>query len=571
MRLPLRMVVLFLLTMGLSGQGAGSAYNARPKLVVVIIIDQFRGDYLERYREQWGDSGFRLFLERGANFPSCYYDYANTRTAPGHATLLTGAYSNGHGIMANEWWDARRVNAEGKAEPGMVTSVWDATRSLLGYATPKKGGASPHNLQATTLGDELKLATQGKARVFALAMKDRAAILTGGFSADRAYWMDRDSGTWISSDYYGDKLPDWAAEFNRGKRAEKYWNLEWKAADGTVLRTTTPKRGKDGAPTGFYDIVGATPLGNDYELEFARELVTQEKLGSGPATDLLIISLSPNDLLGHATGPDSREMREMALSMDRQLSEFFGFLGRQVGLANVWLALSADHGVAPLPEVAKQLRIPAASLNGEKMREQLNDRLAARFSPGRKQEFVKAFDYPVAWLDAAAFSASGTKEAEAERAVGEAMKELGLRGFYTRAQLAAGEVPNTEEGRRFLHSYAPLATWNVLGVPAPFAVAGKSGTDHATPFSYDTHVPLAFFGLAFQPGTYRTHCEPVDLAPTLSSLLGINAPSHAVGRVLTEAVALPRRAEPENHPASSLPVPAPKPAVWNMPAEGTAQ
>jgi len=170
-----------------------SAYNAHPKLIVVIVIDQFRGDYLERYRDQFGEGGFRLFLDHGANFTDCNYDYANTRTAPGHATLFTGAYSNGHGIIANEWWDPQKKK--------MVTSVEDDDTKLVGIAgetSGKKAGASPHNLLADTLGDELKLATQGQARVFSLSLKDRAAVLPGGFSADAAYWIEPKNGAWIT-------------------------------------------------------------------------------------------------------------------------------------------------------------------------------------------------------------------------------------------------------------------------------------------------------------------------------------------------------------------------------------
>ncbi len=203
------------------------------------------------------------------------------------------------------------------------------------------------NLLADTLGDELKLATQGKSRVFGIALKDRASVLPAGFAADGAYWIDRASGAWITSTYYRNELPKWAQDFNDSKRAEKYLNQEWKDSNGNVLRTTKPAEGKAG---NFYDLVGSTPLANDYEFEFARELITYEKLGNGPATDLLIISLSANDILGHKVGPDSPEMQAMAMAMDRQLAGFFEFLGHQIGLANIWIALSADHGVAPLPE-----------------------------------------------------------------------------------------------------------------------------------------------------------------------------------------------------------------------------
>jgi predicted AlkP superfamily pyrophosphatase or phosphodiesterase len=527
-----------------------SAYNARPKLIVVIVIDQFRGDYLERYRDQFGEGGFRMFLDRGAYFADCNYDYANTRTAPGHATLFTGAYTSGHGIIANEWWDPQKKKR--------VTSVEDDTMKLVGLGADHPGpGASPHNLMSDTLGDELKLATGGQSRVFAISLKDRAAVLPAGFSGDAAYWIDPKSGSWITSTYYRPDLPDWVSNFNGTNpsegRATKYWNREWKDRDGNILGSTAPRNGKDGSPAGFYEVVGSTPFANEYQLEFAKELVVYEKLGANSATDLLVISLSANDILGHQVGPDSPQMHSMALELDRQLGDFFTFLGHQVGMANIWMALSADHGVAPLPEFAKTLRLPAANLDAKALREQVNSQLSKKYA--KKADYVLDLDYPLAWLNAEAFAGTsgGKDESVAEADVGEAMKQAGLTGYFTKSQLARGDIPPTEAGRRYAHSYSPEGGWYVIGVPTPFHVGITKGTDHATPFSYDTHVPLAFYGLAFQPGIYRTHAEPVDLAVTLASLLGINAPALATGRVLTEALPPPHRSGAPDTPPLSAP------------------
>jgi Type I phosphodiesterase / nucleotide pyrophosphatase len=560
MRLPqLWRTLLIVLACGVFA--SASAYNARPKLVVVIVIDQFRGDYLERYRDQFGDAGFRLFLDHGAYFSDCNYDYANTRTAPGHATLFTGSYSSGHGIIANEWWDPQKKK--------MVTSVEDDATKLVGIGADagKTGpGASPHNLMSDTLGDELKLATGGKSRVFAISLKDRAAVLPAGFAGDAAYWIDPQSGDWITSSYYRSDLPEWVRNFNGGHRADKFWNREWKDSDGTILGSTarSGNNNKDGKGAGFYEVIGSTPFANDYQLEFAKELVLYEKLGAGPATDLLVVSLSANDILGHQFGPDSPQMRSMALELDRSLAEFFSFLGHQIGMANVWMALSADHGVAPLPDFAKTLRLPAANLDTKALREQINSLLSKKYA--RKDDYVLDLDYPLAWLNKDAFAGdlAGKKESDAEAEAGEAMKQAGLAGYFTKSQLARGETPATETGRLYAHSYSPEGGWYVLGIPRPFQVAGTKGTNHATPFSYDTHVPLAFYGLAFQPGIYRTHSEPVDLAVTLASLLGINAPAQATGRVLTEAL------QPARRPSSSAPLNA-QPAASSAPApaEGT--
>jgi len=534
-----------------------SAYNGHPKLIVVIVIDQFRGDYLDRYRDQFGDAGFRLLLDHGAYFANCNYNYANTRTAPGHATLFTGAYSNGHGIVANEWWDQKKKR--------MVTSVEDDDTKLVGI-DDQRTGASPHNLLADTIGDELKLATQGQSRVFGVSLKDRASVLPAGFAGNGAYWIDPKSGAWITSTYYRSDLPKWVQDFN-STRPQKYWDREWRGQEGkdqqgkdqpgTVLRSTAHRKGKDGSDAGFYEVVGSTSFGNEYELAFAKELMLYENIGRGPATDLLVISLSPNDILGHQVGPDSPEMHQMALDLDRELADFFNFLGHQIGLANVWIALSADHGVSSLPDAVKKLHIPAANVDAgkpdaAKLEAQLNSALSAKFSPGHPAAYIK-LDYPLAWLDQDAFAVAHLREREAEAAVGEAMKQAGLRDFYSKSQLAQGEVPDTALGRKYLNSYSPEGSWFVIGVPDIYTVGPARGTDHASPYNYDTHVPLAFYGLPFQPGTYRTQAEPVDLAATLASLLGINAPTHAVGRVLTEALAPPHHSTNSSTSGESKP------------------
>ena len=497
-----------------------SAYDARPRLVVVVVVDQLRGDLLERFHDKFGSNGFRLLMDRGAYFANCDFDYADTRTAPGHATLLTGAYPNGHGIMSNLWWDPQLAK--------MITPIQDAATKLVG----REGrGVSPKNLLASTLGDELKLATDGRARVFTISLKEYAAVLAAGHAADGAYWIADSDGAWVTSSYYRSNLPKWVSDFNASGRADKYWNQEWKDAAGKVLGRTDRKAGD------FYHVVGASPFSADYELEFARELMVNEKLGSGPNTDLLVISLSGFDLQGHATGPDSPEIAAEAMALDRQLADFFSFVGQRLGLANVWIALSADHGVAPMPEHTKELRAAdTVRYDGRKMLEEINRQLSAKLTPGRSTQFVVGFDPPTFFLNREAFPNRDDEQA-AEAMVGQLAEKLGMRGYFTRAQLARGEVPATEIGRIHLHSFSPIPSWFVMTMPPVFAVAdaGRS-TDHGSPYSYDRHVPLALFGFPFVPGTYRTHSEPVDLAPTLASLLGINAPTHSVGRVLTEAL-----------------------------------
>jgi len=567
-----------------------SAYDAHPRLVIILVVDQLRADYLDRYRADFKGRGFRLFLDKGAYFEDCYYDYANTKTAPGHATLGTGAYTDGHGISANSWWDLTR----NKTHP--ISSVEDDRYRILGAIHPgKEPGASPLNLRASTVGDSLRLATVGQAKVFGISLKDRAAILPTGYSANGAYWIEPASGAFITSSYYMDALPDWVTAFNSGDRATQ---AEQEAGDPGTRQ--------------FYEAVGSTPAGNSYELDFARALITGEQLGSHPVTDMLVLSLSANDLVGHRDGPDSPQARQMVDTLDQQLDGFFSWLDKNIpgGLASTWIALSADHGVAPVPAHALALGMPAATINMDKFLANLNDTMNAKFSPGEKVEYLlPQQELPYLSLNRPSFEAAGINEQEAEQAIQQAVpaavaalapppgappvkapepvpppaaappltvpplsRTLPSAGSrqrsrgrstvtvtntvsppppvtrlpaipivvhtYTRGQLAAGELPPSEWGLLLAHSYSPNGGWYVMVIPAAYQMQTLSGggTTHFSPWSYDRHVPLGFFGTPFTPGIYHGRVQPVDLAATLASVLGLTQPSASVGNVLTQAI-----------------------------------
>ena len=281
-------LLVFFTALLISTAAFGSAYQGSPRLVVIIVIDQFRGDYLDRYHDEFGPVGFRNFTDHGAYFPACYYHYANTRTAPGHATLGTGAYSVGHGIFSNEWWDPARK--------AVVSSVDDDSTKLIGAEGP---GASPHNLMADTIGDELRLATQGNSRVYGIALKDRAAILPTGYSANGAFWIDHETRRLAYVDLLHERRAALAHHFNGQDSAKKYLSLGMEGHGRHAAGLHQAPRSTDGKPVSYYDLVGSTPFANDYEFDFARELIQQEKLGYGTVTDLLVISLSANDILGH--------------------------------------------------------------------------------------------------------------------------------------------------------------------------------------------------------------------------------------------------------------------------------
>jgi predicted AlkP superfamily pyrophosphatase or phosphodiesterase len=540
------------------------AYHAKPKLVVILVIDQFRGDYLDRYRDALTQpNGFNLFLKRGAYFSACYYDYANTKTAPGHATIGTGAYTDGHGIGSNEWWDLSRntdrVITSVEDERYRLVGNFDDLPALLPPPAPKPNdpriGASPINLKATTIGDEVRLATQGRAKLYGISLKDRAAILPSGQTANGAFWIDNATGRFVTSTYYMAKLPEWATKFNKGLRVAQ-------AVKEAGLEETTQ----------FYALVGRTPAANSYELDFARALIEGEGMGQHDVTDVLTVSLSANDIEGHQLGPDSDAEREMVVDLDRDLNSFFSYLDKKVGLANVMVALTADHGVAPIPAAAAKLGVAAARLDLEAFTAAIDASLNARFSPGKKVEyFMPTQELPYLALDAKAFGSVPEKDAEQAviAAIPNAIKKLSAPPlppnnnltleaarkyqesrvdadpsiYFTRSRvdLADGKVPETEFGRRIAHSYTDHGGWYVMVVPTAYQMEYLNGiqTTHFSPWSYDRHVPLGFFGEEFVPGYYRELVAPVDIAATFASILGVNAPSASVGRILTEALRQP--------------------------------
>ena len=534
---------------------AAQAYNAQPKLVVVVVIDQFRGDYLQRYRSEFRGRGFRLLMDEGAWFPDCYYNYANTKTAPGHATIGTGAYTDGHGIESNEWWDASR------SWEHRVTSVEDERYTLvdLPAGSTAAPGASPRSLRASTLGDELRLATSGRSRVFGVSLKDRAAILPPGQTANGAFWLDDASGHFTTSTYYMEHLPEWASAFNASGR----------------LAEAAKEAGADGTSK-FSAQIEVTPVANHYELDFAQALITGEKLGQNATTDLLTVSLSAHDVVGHKYGPDSEQEHQMVLGLDRDLDRFFGWLDSTIGLKNVWIALSADHGVAPVPATAASWGMNSATVDLKTLATNVNAAMSQRFVLAKSRYPEHALmnvllpmsDLPYLTLDRRVFEAAGIDEKTAEDALAAVLPEVVAKmapvaekgpamhripptptvaATYTRLQLAHGELPPSEMGRELAHSYTYHGNWYVMMVLNGYQMQDQhgSGTTHFSPWSYDRHVPLAFYGAPFLPGTYRGRVEPVDLAATFASLLGVNQPSASVGHVLTQSIK-PERYAPES-------------------------
>lgn len=550
----LSLALIAVLAAGSAPYAGASAYDAHPKLVIILVIDQFREDYLERYRADFKPRGFRLFLDHGAYFPDCYYGYANLLTAPGHSTIGTGAYTDGHGIGSNQWWDLGR----NKERP--ITSVEDERYAIVPSGGQTGPGRSPRNLLASTVGDELRLDTKGEAKLFGVSLKDRAAILPSGATANGAFWIDETTGRFETSTYYMQQLPDWATAFNSSGRLEQ-----------AEQEANVPN------PKNFETEVGRTPAAISYELDFAKALIQGEQLGKHDVTDMLTLSISSTDILGHGVGPDADEQHALVDVLDTDLDSFFTWLDKDIdgGLGNVWIAITADHGVAPSPAIAAQMGLNAAQIDTGKLIATLNDAMNQKFSPGEKVEYILPHqELPYISLNQPSFERAGINEQEAETAVQNALTDAFqllvklpdtqlpaqsklpprpvLYRSYTRLQLADGDLPHTQFGDLLAHSYTPNGGWYVRVVPAAFQMGLEkgNGTTHFTPFSYDRHVPLGFYGAPFAPGIYHGRVEPVDLAATFASLLGVNQPSASVGHILTQAL----------KPAAAVTYPKPKPA-----------
>ena len=520
---------------------------ARPRLVVSIVIDQFRHDYLQRFGDQFGEGGFKRFLNQGAVFANANYLHAPTVTACGHATILSGAPPALTGIIANEWYD-RELGKN-------VTSVSDDKRQFQSLGgDPAKKAAAPHRLLGTALGDEMRLASNGQAKVIGISYKDRSAILPAGQRPQAAYWYDDDTGNFISSTYYFPALPAWVTKFNQDQSPKSYFGKTWDRllpADAYARSTADDMPYERKVPAGatfphvltggdtqpgkkFYLAFEATPFANDHLVAFAKATIENESLGADDVTDLLSVSFSANDLLGHGYGPYSQEVQDMSLRTDRALADFFSYLDQRIGLANVIITLTADHGVAPVPEQVMEMGY-GGRLAAKDMTTTATNALNAKYG---EAAWVKAFIYGNLYLDQALLAERKINLAEAETVVATALAALpGIHAAFTSTQLQSGDMPHSYVARTVEQGFYAPRNGNVIIVPQPFFMFGEgSNTTHGSPYSYDTHVPVLFLGARITPGTYHAASSPADIAPTLAALLDVQAPSNSIGRVLQEAL-----------------------------------
>jgi predicted AlkP superfamily pyrophosphatase or phosphodiesterase len=549
----------------------------RPRLIVVLSIDQFRADYLRRLADlylpptQGGNvGGFRYLMANGADFLDARYNHFPLYTAPGHAVILTGGYPYKTGIVSNNWWDREKGRD--------IYCVDDPRYKVVGAApTSKATPMGPLNLRSSTVGDELKLATAGRAKVVALSLKDRAAILMGGHTQDVCLWFDTEGGRWISSTAFSrdGKLPAWVEAVNAEGIPTKALGQEWKPVvrpEMLAARAFAPALAPEANPSGigrtFPHRIGAeptaanyngftlTPYANAYVFETAKRAVAAEKLGqrTDGVTDILAINLSTNDYIGHAFGPYSPEAVDCAVQTDRQLSDFLNYLNRTVpgGLKSLVFAVTADHGVTPIPEDAAARNIIGGSgrVPFRAIPDAIQQALTLHFGEAawipksadgtESGGFIENFTYLNDAAIARAIAAGRAKSrAEIEDAAMEAVRALNLPGIYdiyTRSRVLSGALPPSVMSRHFGHGIHPKLSGDLIYLVEPMHLASSAPTTHGTPYAYDTHVPLLLCGFGITPGTFADPVSPADLAPTLCALLGIEFPSGCDGVILRQVL-----------------------------------
>jgi predicted AlkP superfamily pyrophosphatase or phosphodiesterase len=487
-----------------------AAAARKPKLIVTVVIDQFRYDYLTRYRADY-TGGFSRLLTRGAVFTNANYKHVPAVTAAGHSTILSGATPSVSGIVANDWFDPD--------ENMHVTSVSDRDTRLVGGKDGE--GSSPHRLLVSTIGDEIKMVNGAKSRVIGVSLKDRSAILPGGHMADAAYWFDTNTGNFVSSTWYMKDLPAFAKDFNALHSADKLKGTTW-------LGHTLPTD-----PVKLYSALEATPSGNDLVEAFTEQALAAEQLGKHEGTDMLTVSFSSNDYVGHEYGPESPEARDTAIRTDRLLEKLLNVAQQQVGAENYLVVLTADHGAPPLPEVNVARHMPGGRILPAQIKDTVQAALVKRYGAG---DWVAGSWDVTVYLNRALIAQKNLDRAEVEKEAARAVAAMPhIFRVYTLDSVARNEVLPDDVTRLVVNGFHLRRGPDLLVIPDPYwMIRSTPGETHAAPFSYDQHVPVIFMGAGIKPARYNQSITVNDIAPTLATMLEIETPSGNVGRVLTE-------------------------------------
>jgi hypothetical protein len=492
------------------------AAQGKPKLVVAIVLDQFRYDYLLRFEKEY-NAGLHRLLTKGAVFANARYEHFPTFTSVGHAAFLTGAFPSQNGIVGNSWYDRDSRKIVGSASDGLVQLVGG-----IGTA-----GSSPRNLLVSTLGDEMKIANP-QAKVYGISIKDYAAILATGHMSDGVFWFETGSGNFISSSYYCADLPAWVKNFNAKRPADRYKGREWL---GTKLPSSADSK--------LYAAIEYSPFGNEMIEELAEQAIESEQLGRDSISDLLVLSFSSNDYVGHQYGPDSPQVREICIQTDKMLEKLFQFIDSKIGISNVTIVLTADHGVAPTPEVNVKRKMPGGRMTFSTISNSVQQALTSKFGEGK---WVEGAPEEAIYLNWDLIKSLKLTREEVVREAANVVRGMpNIFRVYTREQLIGGGSMEDQVGRRVMHGYFPRRGADLYVLLDPYYIFGTTTTTHGAAFGYDTHVPLIFMGPGIRAGNYYAGVAINDVAPTLSAILGVETPSGSEGRILSEIFAAPQQ------------------------------
>jgi predicted AlkP superfamily pyrophosphatase or phosphodiesterase len=523
-----------------------SSAISHPKLVVGIVVDQMRWDYLTRYYPLFQASGgFRRMLGDGFSFDNTQIPYVPTVTACGHTCVYTGSIPALHGIVGNNWWDNR-------LQKGMYCSE-DKSVKGVGSKTEEDGQMSPKNMLTTSVCDELRLASNFASKVIGIAIKDRGAILPAGHSANAAYWYESKTGNFISSTYYMNELPGWVQQFNGRKLPDSLYRLGWKtalpAATYSIYSSADDKAyeskpfGKEalGFPYDLSKFVGkdyskisSTPWGNTLTAEMAKAAVLAEKLGQGSATDFLAVSFSSPDYIGHSFGPNSWENADDYVRLDQELGKFFQFLDAQLGAKSYTVFLTADHAVAHIPGYLKENRIPGGLLDMSGMMKDMNLQIKQRY--GIDNAIASIMNEQV-YLSRKRLDTSKADVVEIKNFIVQyLLKEENITHAFSSDDVLITPLPKVIR-EMYANGFHPSRSGDVSFIPKPgYFIGGSTGTTHGSPFQYDTHIPLLWYGWGIKKGSSNKMVYMTDIAPTVAALLRIQAPNGNVGNVLDDAL-----------------------------------
>ena len=518
---------------------------ASPKLVVGIVVDQMRYDYLTRFWKHYGDGGFKRLVNDGFNCKDNHFNYAPTSTAPGHASVYTGTTPAIHGIIGNNWYD--------KVLDKEVYCTSDKRYSSIGTRSDA-GKMSPHRMNVTTITDQLRLHTQMRGKVIAIALKDRGAILPGGHTANAAYWFyGSGEGNWITSSYYMDDLPNWVKKFNLSNSVEAYkksWNTlknisEYRESGSDNNKYEGMFKGETAAvfphdlpllweANNKYNLLKATPYGNSITVDFALAALKGENLGADAITDFLAISFSSTDYVGHMYGVNSKEIQDTYLRLDKDLERLFKALDKKVGKGEYTVFLTADHAAINVPSYLKDQKIPAAYLEYKDIMVKLKEFI--KFTYGT-EDLVKNMSNSQFFLDHKIIKNLGLDLKEVQETLAqELLMYKGIDKTYTAYQMWQNEYT---VGLPYIlqKGYNQKRSGDVLFVLKPGVIDyRKTGSTHGSPRIYDTHTPLLFYGNGIKKGSTVERTEIPDIAPTIASLLGIAYPNGTNGKPIVRVL-----------------------------------